>query len=174
LVKRILFPGRFQPFHNGHLKVLTDLLDRFDEIVIVVGSAQEGYTCRNPFTAGERIEMIDRVLGSMGIDRGRYWLIPVPDLHKPLAWTSYVLSMVPKVDAVASGNPHTIYIFKWLGFPVIEVELVDGDRFNGTHIRRTMCSGGEWATLVPKEVYEYIVSINGVERVRRVCSGEYC
>ncbi len=150
--------------------MIMDLLSRYDEIVILIGSAQEAFTCRNPFTAGERMEMIDRVLRARGIGRDRYWLIPVPDINKPLAWTSYVLGMAPRVDAVATGNPHVSYIFKWMGFKVIDLELRDPDRYNGTIIRKLICNGGEWRDRVPGEVAEYIDMINGVERIRRVCS----
>ncbi len=167
---RVLYPGRFQPFHKGHLKVLLKLLDEFDEVVIAVGSAQEGFTCRNPFTAGERLEMINNVLKSEGVGRDRYWLIPVPDIRMPLAWTSYLLAMVPKVDAVATGNPHVAYLYEWLGVRVLRIELYQPDRFNGTLIRRLMCSGGDWRSRVPGIVAEYIDRVNGVERVKRVCS----
>ncbi len=34
--KKILFPGSFEPFHNGHLKVLLSIIDDFDKISILV------------------------------------------------------------------------------------------------------------------------------------------
>lgn len=167
---RVLYPGRFQPFHKGHLSVVEELMERFDEVVIVIGSAQEGFTCRNPFTASERIIMIDRVLRSRGFSRDRYWLIPVPDINKPLAWTSYVLAMAPPVEAVASGNPHTLYIYRWLGFPTIKLSLVEPNKYNGSRIRKLMCMGdSSWRDSVPREVLEFIDEIGGVERVREVC-----
>lgn len=171
-MRRALFPGRFQPFHKGHLMVVQEILGEYDEVVIVVGSAQEGFTCKNPFTAGERIEMIDLTLRGNGYSRDQYMVVPVPDLNKPLAWTSYVLGLVPRINVVFSGNPHTIYLYKWLGIPVREIKLYDPNRFSGTNIRSLMCRGGEWEELVPKEIADYIKSINGVERVRRVCSVE--
>lgn len=171
---RVLFPGRFQPFHKGHLHALKRLFKEFDEVVVAIGSAQEGFTCNNPFTAGERIEMIYRALTNEGYGRDRYWLIPVPDINKPLAWTTYLLSMVPKVDAVASGNPHIIYLYGWLGFKIIEIDLIEPSRFSGRAVRKTMACGGDWKELVPREVAVYIDEINGVERVRRVCGYEGC
>lgn len=174
MAKRILYPGRFQPFHLGHLYAIKKLLERYDEVVIVVGSAQEGYTCRNPFTAGERLEMIDKTLRSEGIMREKYWLIPAPDLNKPLAWTTYVLGMVPRVEAVATGNPHVSYLYKWMGLDVINLELYKPNKYNGTIIRKLMYLGGDWASRIHPTVAEYIESINGVERVRRLCDYESC
>ncbi len=171
-MKRALFPGRFQPFHKGHLSVVEELLREYDEVVIVIGSAQEGFTCRNPFTAGERLEMIDDVLRSQGFGRDRYWLIPVPDLYKPLAWTTYVLGMVPHVDVVVSGNPHTASIYRWMGYSVLEPKMYGDGRYNGTHIRSLIARDDpSWKELVPDKVVEYIYSLDGVERIKKICGG---
>jgi len=171
-LRRALFPGRFQPFHKGHLNVVKDLLREYDEVVILIGSAQEGFTCRNPFTAGERLEMIDKTLRGEGFSRDQYWLIPAPDLHKPLAWTTYILGLTPRVNVVVTGNPHVKFIFEWMGFMVLEPKPYDPSRFNGTYIRRTICMDGDWESLVPPIVAEYIREIDGVNRVKRVCGNE--
>ncbi len=55
---RAVFVGRFQPYHKGHHEAVKYILGKYSELVIVVGSAQENYTWENPFTAGERVEMI--------------------------------------------------------------------------------------------------------------------
>ncbi|MBV9668355.1 MAG: adenylyltransferase/cytidyltransferase family protein, partial [Nitrososphaeraceae archaeon] len=55
---RGLFVGRFQPFHLGHLATIKFALSHIEELVVVIGSAQKSHEIRNPFTAGERIQMI--------------------------------------------------------------------------------------------------------------------
>ena len=60
---RGLYIGRFQPYHLGHQAVLEKIAEEMDEIVIVIGSAQESHTAENPFTSGERMEMIYAALG---------------------------------------------------------------------------------------------------------------
>lgn len=55
----IVFIGRFQPFHNGHLKVLEHALSISKRVVVLVGSSNSARTVRNPFTFEERKEMIN-------------------------------------------------------------------------------------------------------------------
>lgn len=171
--RRALFPGRFQPFHKGHLEALRQILSEFDEVILAIGSAQDGFTCKNPFTAGERWEMIYRVIAGNNLV-GKTWIIPVPDINMPPAWTSYLLSITPRVEAVASGNPQILYLYKWLGFKTREIRLVNPEKYHGTRIRNLMITGSdEWRELVPVEVVEYIDEIKGVERIRRLCIDEH-
>ena len=53
-----VFIGRFQPFHAGHARVVEEGLRQGRRMVVLVGSANEPRSFRNPFTAEERIEMI--------------------------------------------------------------------------------------------------------------------
>ncbi|HXP52368.1 MAG TPA: nicotinamide-nucleotide adenylyltransferase, partial [Bacteroidia bacterium] len=54
-------------------------LEKVEELVIVIGSAQISHEMRNPFTAGERIQMIkDSLDADLGADIKRIMMIPVP------------------------------------------------------------------------------------------------
>ncbi len=50
--------GRFQPFHNAHLALLRRALEIAPHCVVVIGSAHQARTPKNPFTWAERAEMI--------------------------------------------------------------------------------------------------------------------
>ena len=91
MVKRGVFVGRFQPFHNGHLEVIKKIVDEVDELVIIVGSSQYSHRLDNPFTAGERITMIRKALEEEGIQLSRIWIIPVPDVHQHALWVSQIV-----------------------------------------------------------------------------------
>ena len=60
--------GRFQPFHLGHMALVTQAMAECDDVIIAVTSTQYNYLEKDPFTAGERIEMIRNALNESGID----------------------------------------------------------------------------------------------------------
>ena len=53
-----VFIGRFQPLHAGHIRVIREGLHRASYMVVLVGSANEPRSVRNPFHANERADMI--------------------------------------------------------------------------------------------------------------------
>lgn len=55
---RVLYIGKFQPFNKGHQEVVNRILKEHNQLIIVIGGADSSYTKSNPFTSGERIEMI--------------------------------------------------------------------------------------------------------------------
>lgn len=54
----LVFLGRFQPFHRGHQEVIDRALELAHNVVIGIGSANLSRSIKNPWTAEERIEMI--------------------------------------------------------------------------------------------------------------------
>lgn len=161
---RGLLIGRYQPFHKGHLEVLKEVLDKCDELIIGIGSAQESHTLENPFTAGERIEMIRRCLSKK--DRARTIIIPLPDINRYAIWVSHVRSQVPPFDIAFTNNPLTKSLFEEKGFKVRPMRIYDRDKYSGTEIRRRMMEGDKWESLVPKQIVPYLKKLNGAERLK--------
>lgn len=56
-----LIVGRFQTFHKGHQRLVETGLTLCDRLLILVGSAQECGTIRNPLNIQTRIDMIRTV-----------------------------------------------------------------------------------------------------------------
>ena len=50
--------GRFQPLHSAHLEIIKRATALCDQLVIIVGSAKQPRTYKNPFTFDERARMI--------------------------------------------------------------------------------------------------------------------
>lgn len=164
--KRALFVGRFQPFHNGHLHAVKSILEEADELVIVVGSAQMSHEPDNPFTAGERLEMIKYALDEAGVDRRRYMLIPIPDAPAHRVWVSQVESQTPRFDIVYTNQPLTRRLLVEAGYEVKGIDLYMREQYEATEIRRRILEGEDWSSLVPPEVHRYVKEIDGEGRIR--------
>jgi len=166
MAKRALFVGRFQPFHLGHLEAVKKILEENDEVVIVVGSSQYSHTLQNPFTTGERITMIRLALNEAGIDHGKYWIIPVPDMHIHMIWVSEVIGYTPNFDVVYTNEPLTKRLFEEAGFRVKPIPFYKRKIYSATEIRKRMLENNKWEELVPRTVAEFIKKIDGVKRIR--------
>lgn len=162
---RGLYIGRFQPFHLGHQAVIEKISSEVDEIVIVVGSAQASHTLDNPFTAGERLEM---VYGALRDIANRCYAIPLQDMDRNAIWISHVRSMIPAFDTVYSNNPLVVQLFKEAGFEVRKPLMVCRESYSGTAIRKMMVEGDNWRRLLPDPVARIIDNIRGVERLKNV------
>ena len=164
-----LFVGRFQPFHNGHLHVILEILKQVDEIIIAIGSAQCSHTPEDPFTAGERIEMIRRALNAQRVDPSKYLLIPITDLNDNRLWVSHVVTLVPRFSVVFSNKPLVKILFAEAGFKVWPIEFFHREEYSATAIRAKIAERDEeWRNLVPKEVGDFILAVKGDERLRAI------
>ncbi len=162
---RGLLVGRFQPFHRGHLQVVeTVRRARPDaDLLLVIGSAEESYTWKNPFTAGERFEMVDRSLSPS--DRACVHTVPIPDIRRHAQWVRYLESLLPSFDRVYTNNPLTRLLFERAGYAVESPPLYERARYEGEHIRSLLAAGGDWKPLVTPGVATYLESIDAPRRL---------
>ncbi len=164
-----MFFGRFQPFHKGHLEVSKQILENYDEIVYMIGMSTESHTYRNPFTAGERIEMIRLAIKEAGIDLSRIITVTLPTMEIHIAATAMVYHMAPETDCITVGNPIMARIFKESGYKVWVPKPINREKYNGSLIRTLMIKNNpEWKTLVPKKVADYLEKIKAPERLKAV------
>lgn len=166
MVKRAIFVGRFQPVHNGHVEVFKQILQEVDELIIGIGSSQEGRTFENPFTADERVLMIERTLEKAEIDRSHIHIVKIPDVHNDEVWVSHVVSLTPKFSIAYSRNPWVQRLFKEAGHEVRIPPPFKREEYQGKEIRDRILRGEKWEDLVPKAVLEVMREIKAVERLK--------
>jgi len=162
-----LFIGRFQPYHLGHLAATKWILEREEKLIIGIGSAQYSHTFENPFTAGERIEMILATLEEEGLV-SRCIIVPIPDVGQHAIWVQLVKQYCPPFSRVYSNSPLVRRLFVEAGIEVRGIPFFERDKYDATYIRRLMIEGGEWEKYVPRPVVSVIKRIGGVERLREV------
>jgi nicotinamide-nucleotide adenylyltransferase len=91
-----MYVGRFQPFHKGHLMVVNEALMYCDHLILVIGSAQESGTKKNPFDFETRKEFIRRALRGLG---KRVTIIGINDraeVKDDQGWGEYLLNEVER------------------------------------------------------------------------------
>lgn len=168
---RALYVGRFQPFHLGHLEILKKILAEYHEVIIIVGSAQHSHTLENPFTAGERIQMITETLDEEGITK-RVYIIPIDDIHRHSVWVRQVESLTPEFEIVFSNEPVSIRLFKESGYAVKRTSLIHRGKWSGTEIRRRILADGAWEECIPSAVARVIKEIDGIARIRELARND--
>ena len=161
-----LFIGRFQPFHNGHLKIIKNASQKYDYIIIGIGSSQYTNTRENPFSSDERKKMIEETLKDKGILN--FKIIQIPDIHNPPKWVDHVVSIFSDFHIIISNNELTLKLFLEKGYKIEKTPLYEKNLLSGKEIRKRISSGKEWESLVPKTVFKIIRNVNGEKRIKRL------
>jgi bifunctional NMN adenylyltransferase/nudix hydrolase len=96
-----VYIGRFQIFHNGQLALLRRALEKARLCIVVIGSAYQARTPKNPFTWQERVEMIRLALPESDRDRIRF--LPVRDYYNHDRWVTAVKRGVATLTGERTG-----------------------------------------------------------------------
>jgi len=169
---RGLMMGRFQPFHLGHLDLARQILKECDEVIIVITSSQFNYLDKDPFTAGERTEMIHNSLKESDVDLTRCIILAIENQFNIATWSSYLKSMLPHFDKVYSGNEYVKMLLADSKIEVVKPVFLEREQYNATKIRSMIISDGPWETLVPSAVSGFIKKINGKNRLEIISNSD--
>lgn len=127
----LVYIGRFQPLHSGHLTLIRRALAQAGELVLVLGSAFRPRSARNPFSFEERKALIAAALGP---DAARVRFVPVRDYYDGVRWADAVRKAVAGV--VAPGrmvglfghikDRSSAYLKDFPDWPLVHTDNVDG------------------------------------------------
>lgn len=119
--------GRFQLFHDAQLALLREALRLAPRCAVVIGSAHQARSPRNPFTWGERAEAIRLALSEE--ERARVAFLPVRDTYDEKRWVAAVqaamaqLAGTDRARIVLVGHrkdPTSEYLNDFPGWPLHE------------------------------------------------------
>jgi nicotinamide-nucleotide adenylyltransferase len=164
-LKKILFIGRFQPLHNGHVEALKQALASGDFLLVGVGSSQASNQRKNPYSYQERKHMLELALDRLKVSKKKYRIIPIPDLFNDKRWAKYVLKL--EFDEAFSGSHWVKRCLKGRK-PVRSPKMFNRLELRATLIRNRMRKGLPWSSLVPAQIAAYLKGIGGQERIRKI------
>ncbi len=110
----ILFIGRFQPFHKGHLDALEQIATQADVIKIVIGSSNKSRTSDNPLTFTERKKYLLKCLTALKLRQKKVAIrvYAMPDVPDDTDWCKQLRKVAGSFDAVITANDWVISIMR--------------------------------------------------------------
>jgi len=167
-----VFIGRFQPFHLGHLDAIRQSLQHTDLLFIGIGSSQENFLPQNPFTTGERIEMIKSALDEAKIPTDKYLIIPVPNINNYELWPHHVEQYLPPFDSIFTCSDIVETLFKTANktrkTPWKIHRLQKNKKISSTQIRTNMLKNKKWDQMVPKSTASLLKAWDAPARLKSI------
>jgi nicotinamide mononucleotide adenylyltransferase/ADP-ribose pyrophosphatase YjhB (NUDIX family) len=109
---------RAQPFHLGHESIVRKMLDESENVFLLIGSAQESGTDRNPFIYAMRRQMVENAFPA----EPRLHIKPIADLGDYPRWADYVIANLGfQPDAYYCGDDQDRELFQTAGVRTIEI-----------------------------------------------------
>lgn len=138
----LVFIGRFQPVHNAHVAIIREAVKLTKDLLIIIGSANQPRTYKNPWTAMERKLMLMNVLDQMQLGTCRVHIeVETDSLYNDNAWAARVQGTVSKYRTLGGnigiiGHKKDESSFYLDMFPQWETELVgEFEPLNASNIR---------------------------------------
>lgn len=134
----LVYIGRFQPVHNAHIEIIKKASALAREVVIIVGSAKQPRTYKNPWTVPQRHSMLGAAL--LEADIHNFSLEEnVDSVYNDIAWTVRVQNIVAKYGDGKIGlighnkDDSTFYLQMFPQWEFVDVGLIQP--LNATEIR---------------------------------------
>lgn len=170
---RGIYWGRFNPPHHGHLQVMQHLLEKeCDELIVAIGSCLSSHSPRNPFTGGERLEMLRAMIREARLE-SRTILIEVPDDDTYQGSAKNLCLNSPSFDVVFTNRRVIASIFSDWGFEVKSFPFFDREKYSSTDVRAALLSGQRVDSLVPPSVQQWLKEHEGIQRLKDVVADHY-
>ncbi len=132
--------GRFQPFHRGHAMMIESAESWRSSnedglpLIISIGSSNRPESMRNPWSVGERREMVSAWLGDRGISAE---VVAIPDIEDPPSWVSHAEKYHGGPGTLFTTDMQTAGLYQSSCWDVITGELEHRGDFEGWRVRAT-------------------------------------
>lgn len=175
----LVFIGRFQPVHSGHIEVIRTALALAKDVLVLVGSSNQPRTSKNPWTFGERMHMMYDSLtpaesarvGVRALRDQSYndqkWAASVQEHVNAYCQTSG-LPQTARIGLIGHTKDNSSYYLKM--FPqwgLVEHDM--NEAVSATDLRSLMYEGKSdkfLAGVVPPEVLEQVVAFKATSEFK--------
>lgn len=160
--------GRFEPPHRSHIKLISRAAEDADFVLVVLGSAFQAPTCKNPFTWEERAHMIGACLP----DIKQLRFLPVRDRRYDNAeWAAAVVATVDRFVATHAdsdcevtlfgsrkpGDTSTWYLHTFPNWKYSGISSDEFPRMDATNVRDNLFKGLDtWERFVLPPVRDFL------------------
>ncbi len=171
---RALYLGRFNPPHKGHIYALEYILNQQDinEIIILIGSGEKAYSLKNPFTGGERYEMVVTMVREH-FNYDQFFISAIPDINRNTIWPANVIDLIPSFDVIFTNNSLVQELFTDLSNKEVrEIPLNKREELSGKIIREKMIKGENWQQAIPDEILPLIEKYQGIKRIQSLATND--
>lgn len=167
--------GRFQILHLKHMEYLLAAKMRCKKLIIGITNPDGVYgrghrDMANPFTYYERLEMIHDALIDFGVKREEFEIIPFP-IERPEVLLNYApKDAVYYMSIVDEYEEEKLKITEGLDLKteVLWRKSPETKGVTGAEVRKNIADGEEWRKLVPKTVYQYVISHDIDKRIKKM------
>ena len=174
VTSRGMIHGRFQPFHNGHLKYLAGAAARSEEVFVGITNPDPRRIKEepsdplrhlpesNPWSYVERLLMVKAAAGDLGLDPARVHVIPFP-VNEPELWPAYVPDEVTQyLRLFSEWGGAKLERLRDAGYEVVILDEGAEKEVSGADVRRAIREGADWDALIPPGVARVIRSLDRV------------
>ncbi len=159
---RALFVCRLQPMHKGHLHAIKKILEKYDSVLIAIGSSQASRERSNPFSFDERKEMLEAVLKNEKLLK-RCDIVGIPDVNDDAEWRRLVEKY--GFDIVVTGNEWTKRCLS-SDYIIEDPDFLEPEKLNATRIRNLIRQNRDWEDLVPGEVFKFVSEKTKADKIK--------
>lgn len=147
---RVLYPGSFDPIHNGHLEIIGTAARLFDEVVVAaMRNPQKGEPL---FTLDERREMLDESVAHFGNVRVTMFASLVVDLAREEG-ADFIVKGLRAVSDFESELQMAQMNQKISGVDTLFIPSASGNSFLASKLLREITRfGGDVSSMVPPPV----------------------
>lgn len=161
--------GRFQVFHNDHLKYLLGAKKYCRHLIVGITSPDpsispqeqsdqnRGTLVANPCTYYERMIIIEQTLIDEGLTHNDFHIVPFP-IGKPSLIKYYIpLNAVCFFTIYDDWGIEKVKRVKEVGYNTEILWKSEKKGLSSSFIRQQIANGNNWANLVPNATYRYII-----------------